>query len=119
MNRVFVIALIFLLIAGFSSLSFAGGDTATQSSDVAAYRLQVGNKFERGGKNILFGWTELPKRIVDITKESNNPIWGVLAGTFQGTLKAFARTASGVCDVATAPIKPADASFVNPDINVE
>lgn len=118
MKEFFGIILMFLLIAGPSALLLAEEGAAVES-DVDTYRLQVGEKAARGTKNILFGWTELPKQIVDITKETKNPIWGVVAGTFQGTLKAMARTASGVSDVVTAPIAPEKAPMIQGDINVE
>jgi putative exosortase-associated protein (TIGR04073 family) len=101
-----------------SSVLAYADDTMTQAKTVSSYRLQVGQKVERGGKNLLFGWTELPKRIVDITKESKNPFWGVLAGTFQGTLKAVARTASGIGDIVTAPVTPEKDAFVK-DIKLQ
>ena len=120
MKKVFLFVMVLLLISCSTSFLYAKtADTATVSSDVSSYRLEVGEKAARGTKNILFGWTELPKRIVDITKESNNPIWGLFAGTFQGTLKAVARTFSGVVDVVTAPIDPGKPPLMQPDINVE
>jgi putative exosortase-associated protein (TIGR04073 family) len=65
--------------------------------------------------NAAFGWTEIPKRIVDITKESN-PIKGVLLGSFQGACRAFARTASGVSELVTFPIGRYDKPHVLPDM---
>jgi len=120
MKKVFVFAMVLLLIFGSTSFLYAKSiDTATTESNVSSYRLEVGEKAARGTKNILFGWTELPKRVVDITKETNNPIWGLFAGTFQGTLKAVARTFSGAVDVLTAPIDPGKPPLMQPDINVE
>ncbi|MBL7156797.1 MAG: exosortase system-associated protein, TIGR04073 family [Candidatus Omnitrophica bacterium] len=108
-----------LILAVPSALLYADTGATTVEDEIVSYRLDVGSKAARGTKNILFGWTELPKRVVDITKESNNPIWGLLAGTFQGTLKAMARTASGVTDVVTAPIAPDKGPMMQADINVE
>ena len=119
MKKLFVTTLIFLLIAGPSSLLYAGEAAVSTDESVASYRLQVGEKAARGAKNILFGWTEIPKRVVDLTKETNNPIWGVLAGTYQGTLKAVARTASGASDVITAPISPDKAPLIQSEIDVQ
>jgi len=124
MNKVFLSALVILLIAGFSAALHADEGVTTSGSssvntDVSMYRLAVGAKAARGIKNVLFGWTELPKRIVDITQETRNPFWGVFAGTFQGTLKAVARTASGASDVVTAPISPEKGPFIQPDIDEE
>jgi putative exosortase-associated protein (TIGR04073 family) len=127
MKKILVISLAFLFIIGSTAISRAGGgpaysgpkDSSMVLGDVSSYRSDVGDKAARGVKNILFGWTELPKRVVDITQETNNPFWGVFAGLFQGTLKAMARTASGVSDVVTAPIAPEKGYFIQPDINVE
>ena len=94
-------------------------DVASQGQDIVGYRAEVGNKAARGAKNVLFGWTELPKRVVDVTRDSRNPIWGIFAGGFQGALKAMARTASGVMDIATAPVSPEHGPMMQPDITVE
>ena len=115
MKRFVAIGLVFLFIVGFSTILFADEGTVKTTP----YRLAIGNKVARGFKNVILGWTEIPKRMVDITNETNDPIWGVFAGTFQGTLKAMARTASGVSDVVTAPISPEKPPFISPDINVE
>jgi len=119
MKKFFVITLMLLLIAGPSSLLYAGEAAVSTDETVSSYRLQVGEKAARGTKNVLFGWTEIPKRVVDLTKETNNPIWGVLAGTFQGTLKAVVRTASGASDVITAPISPDKAPLIGTEIDVQ
>ena len=121
MNRVFGIILMLLLIAGPSSLLFAdeGIATTTVGDEITTYRLSVGEKFARGIKNILLGWTEIPLRMVDITNESNDPVKGAVFGLFQGTLKAIARTGSGICDVVTAPIAPDKGPLMSPEIDVE
>ena len=115
MKKFVAIGLIFLFIVGLSTVLFADEGTVSTTP----YRLAIGNKVARGLKNALLGWTEIPKRMVDITNETNDPVWGVFAGTFQGTLKAIARTASGVSDVVTAPISPEKGPLISPDINVE
>ena len=128
MKRVAIMSFIFMLLTAVCSFSYAGGGPeAVETREVATkgagsalpYRLQVGEKVARGTKNIVFGWTELPKRIVDLTTETNNPIWGFFAGTYQGVLKALTRTVSGVSDVVTAPIRPDRGPFVQADIDVE
>ena len=73
-------------------------------------------KLERGFNNAAFGWTEIPKRIVDQTKAWHNPLIGGAQGLFQGTCKAFARTASGVSEVLTFPIGRYDKPRVLPDM---
>ena len=121
MKRIFGIVLVFLLITGFSVFLYADegfdtGEVMTERADIRAYRLTIGEKAARGVKNILLGWTELPKRIIDITNETRNPIWGVFVGTYEGTLKAVGRTLSGVIDVLTAPIDPEKEPFIPVDI---
>jgi len=92
---------------------------SANAQDVGKYRKQIGNKAARGVGNVMFGWTEIPKRVVDITQESKNPIWGAVAGVYQGTLKALARTTSGVVDIATCGIRSDEKPFVQPDMDVE
>ncbi len=72
-------------------------------------------KAERGFMNAVYGWTEIPKRIVDKTKETN-PIKGVFLGAWQGSCKAFARTASGLSELATFPIGRYDSPQVIADM---
>ena len=120
-----IIVVTFLIIGPSPALIAGGGpavqvqDVSAQKADIMHYRTDVGNKAARGTKNVLFGWTELPKRVVDVTRDSKNPIWGLLAGGFQGALKAMARTASGIVDIATAPIAPGQPPLMQPDISVE
>jgi len=114
-RNVFAIICACMLITAFCvQLSFGATQQSFQDK-----RKQVGLKAERGVGNFLYGWTEIPKRVVDITKESNNPIWGLIAGVYQGTGKAFARTTSGVVDVLTAGIKSDEKPFVQPDMSTD
>jgi len=117
MKKLCLIALMISIIA--ANPVFLMADEVTNTTDIATYRMQMGDKFARGVKNVLFGWTEAPKRIVDITKETKNPIWGLLAGGFQGTLKALARTISGVSDIVTAPITPDKGPLIQADIGAQ
>lgn len=129
MNKLFLVILMCLFIAAPALLLHAdegeappsrpARTTASVKDSASSYELAVGDKAARGVKNILFGWTEIPKRVVDISQETNNPFWGLLAGTFQGTLKAMARTVSGVSDVVTAPIAADKDPFIQADIDLE
>jgi putative exosortase-associated protein (TIGR04073 family) len=74
-----------------------------------------GMKAERGVKNILFGWTDIPKSVIQVTRDSKNPIWGLVGGTFKGIGKAFPRTVSGIADVVSFPIADYDKLPVKPD----
>lgn len=113
MKKSSIICLIVLLVICYAVASY-GEEKSLQDQ-----RKLIGQKAERGIGNALFGWTEIPKRVVDITKESRNPFWGLVAGVYQGTCKAFARTSSGVVDVATCGIKSDEKPFVQPDMKVE
>ena len=107
--KVFFVAIIAL---SFTISAFAG-DMPTQQK--GAYPAGPIQKAERGFVNAAFGWTEIPKKVVDITKQSN-PIKGLLIGGWQGTCKAFARTASGLSELATFPIGRYDKPRVLPDM---
>lgn len=120
MKRVGIMAIILLLVCSYSFIAYAAeGVKSAQTLSLQDSRKQIGQKAERGLEKALFGWTEIPKRIVDITKESRNPFWGLIAGVYQGTCKAFAKTASGVVDVATCGIKSNEKPFIQPDMDVK
>jgi len=87
--------------------------TSVCKKDALAHK--PGMKAERGMKNILLGWTDIPKSIIQVTKDSKNPIWGLTGGTLQGIGKAFPRTVSGIVDVVSFPIGDYDKSPVHPD----
>ncbi|MFH1594153.1 MAG: exosortase system-associated protein, TIGR04073 family [Candidatus Omnitrophota bacterium] len=118
MNKFVACVVILLVFVSTTIISYAA-DTATTSAAIAKHRTDVGAKAARGTKNILFGWTEIPKKVADLTKETRNPFWGLAVGTFQGTLKAMARTVSGISDVVTAPLMPERGPLVQADISVD
>ncbi len=115
MKKVCIISMV-LLIAMSWCVSYAQKDA---TSTVQQARQEMGDKAARGVENVAFGWTEIPKRVVDLTKESGNPFWGITAGIFQGTLKAFARTTSGAVDIVTCGIDSSGKPLIQPDMNVE
>lgn len=117
MKRVGIMAIILLLVCSYSFIAYAAEGVKTLSLQDS--RKQIGQKAERGLEKTLFGWTEIPKRVVDITKESRNPFWGLIAGVYQGTCKAVAKTASGIVDVATCGIKSNEKPFIQPDMDVK
>lgn len=89
--------------------------TVPEVKKMSTYPAGPIQKLERGINNAAFGWTEIPKRIVDQTKASN-PIKGIFLGTYQGSLRAFARTASGFSEVFTFPLGKYDKPKVLPDM---
>ncbi len=122
MKKFLAICVIAILALSISTVAFAADMPSARSGKISkvtkapsAYPPGPIQKAERGFMNAFFGWTEIPKRIVDKTKESN-PIKGLLLGTWQGTCKAFARTVSGVSELATFPIGRYDKPRVLPDM---
>jgi len=118
------IGLIFLMALSLAAISYAGGTDVTPGNKLsgsekitstAAKEKGPGIKAERGIKNILFGWVEIPKSIIQVTRDSRNPIWGITGGTLKGVGKALPRTVSGISDVATAPFYSYDQAPVKPD----
>ena len=117
------IILIALFISGVSyaenvktNITPGNKDTvASGSATTPSLAHKPGMKAERGIKNILFGWTDIPKSIIQVTRDSKNPIWGLTAGTLKGVGKAFPRTVSGVADVVSFPMGDYDKMPVHPD----
>ena len=117
--RTLKVGLILLLVLSVAGLSYAettniaaankGMGEKTSKSNLA------GMKAERGVKNILFGWTEIPKSIIQVTRDSKNPFWGITGGTLKGLGKAFPRTVSGAADVVSFPIADYNKIPVKPD----
>jgi len=117
--------LIILIVMFVAGIAYAGTSNITPANKGAAGASKVGTKdalahkpgmkAERGVKNILFGWTDIPKSIIQVTRDTKNPIWGLMAGTFKGIGKAFPRTVSGIADVVSFPIADYDKMPVKPD----
>lgn len=124
MKKFFTVLFAVLLVLSFSVTAIAADmptakksmNKMTTSSKPSAYPAGPIQKAERGFNNALFGWSEIPKRIVDKTKEYRNPFKGLILGGFQGTCKAFARTVSGISEVVTFPIGGYDTPAVLPDM---
>lgn len=117
-----IIALIAIFIAGVSYAGSANTNitpanksagASVGTKDALAHK--PGMKAERGIKNILFGWTDIPKSIIQVTRDSKNPLWGLTGGTLKGIGKAFPRTVSGIADVVSFPIGDYDKLPVHPD----
>jgi putative exosortase-associated protein (TIGR04073 family) len=66
------------------------------------------DKAQRGINNMLFGWTDIPKSIFEVTRDSGNPVYGLTGGTLKGVGKAFPRTVSGISDVLSSPMDDSD-----------
>lgn len=116
------IAIIIIIALSISVLSYAETSNITPAnkstgttSKSAALQGLPGMKAERGVKNILFGWTDIPRSIIQVTRDTKNPLWGLTAGTFKGIGKAFPRTVSGMADVVSFPMGDYDKLPIRPD----
>jgi putative exosortase-associated protein (TIGR04073 family) len=121
MKKFLIVFFAVILALSFSITALAAdmpakASTQTQASaQPSTYPPGPIQKAERGFNNAVFGWTEIPKRIVDKSKETN-PIQGLILGLWQGTCKAFARTVSGAAELVTFPIGRYDKPAVLPDM---
>jgi putative exosortase-associated protein (TIGR04073 family) len=108
--RMISISLIALFIIGLAGDSFAATTNITPArggAGMASTKSKVGvaacAKIERGLAKIAVAATEVPKAIIDTTKETKNPIWGLTGGALKGTSRAFPKAVSGAYDLATFP----------------
>ncbi len=98
-----------------SNVSWGNKSTGKDITSTAAKEKGPGMKAERGVKNILFGWTDIPRSIIQVTRDTKNPFWGLTGGTIKGIGKAFPRTISGVADVVSFPMGDYNKLPVKPD----
>jgi putative exosortase-associated protein (TIGR04073 family) len=97
-----VLLLVVAMVFAFSSVTLAAHDGNSP-------------KLARGMKNVGLGWTEIPKNIVDTSKQSN-VIAGVTVGVIKGVCQAVARTISGAVDVVTFPVGTSDRPAIKPSM---
>lgn len=92
MKKMLICALLVCVaISTFSLSAMAEDKTKAKGKD----------KVQNTTSNVLLGWTEIPKAVVAVTKDSDNPFLGITVGLLKGIANAFARTVSGVADIAT------------------
>jgi len=104
LNRMHIAALPALL-----ALLLAAGAPLAMADD--GYGSQVGSKFARGLANTTTGWIELPKDMINTSKDSNILV-GMTWGILKGVLDTVGRTAVGALELATFFV-PSD-EFVHP-----
>lgn len=114
---IFAVSFAGVALALDPDVAATGSDISAKSGDKqAGHKAGPIDKAQRGFNNAAFGWTEIPKKIVDKTKETRNPFAGLLIGGWQGSCKAFARTASGASELVTFPIGRYDKPHILPDM---
>jgi len=104
MRKLFVVCLTILLLTGSSPFISLGQEATDEKEQASSSELRVGKKVAHGTRDILLGWIEIPKEVVEISRETKNPAWGFLAGSFRGAAKAIQVTTSGISEVITAPV---------------
>jgi len=109
LKKLFCAAIIILFVISVAGLSYAEGSGC---KNVLSGPM---SKAERGAKNLLLGWTDIPLSVCETTVETKNAALGLTAGLWQGFKKAFPRTISGAVDLVTFPIPDYEKSPVKPD----
>jgi putative exosortase-associated protein (TIGR04073 family) len=109
LSLVLVVAVMFTCTAVFAQQKTAT-TAVVQESKYPAGPMQ---KLGRGMKNTALGWTELPKGIINQTKETNI-LQGLTFGLLKGACQTLARTVSGVADIVTFPFPKYDQPGIPP-----
>jgi len=81
----------------FSALFVVAMPATASAND---YGNQVVDKFSRGFSNTLTGWLELPKNIVNTTKQDNVGL-GLTVGLVKGLAHSVGRTVVGAVELVT------------------
>lgn len=76
---------------------------AVQAEEHGSYQRDVMEKAGNGIANLVTGWLELPKNVINITNDSNI-VFGVLGGMVKGSVHMMGRMGVGLVDLITAPI---------------
>jgi putative exosortase-associated protein (TIGR04073 family) len=109
LKKLFCAAIIILFAISVVSLSYA--ETSYDAHKVTGPMA----KAERGAKNLLVGWTDIPVSVCETTMDTKNAALGLSVGLWQGFKKAFPRTVSGLVDLVTFAIPDYEKSPVKPD----
>ncbi len=89
--------LLTLLLLVFTLQSFA--------DEPETYGQQIGLKTTSSLANIFTCWFEIPKNIINVTNaKDSNIFYGLVGGTFKGTIVTIGRLTAGVTDLITFPI---------------
>ena len=78
----------------------------------------------RGAANVLTGWMDLPKQIIEESEEGDENILWPITGAAKGVVEAGARTAVGAAEIVTSPaatpqtMSPSDPEVFDPEDKV-
>jgi putative exosortase-associated protein (TIGR04073 family) len=96
----------------------AGPAFAQQGQGKAQTNLEaVHDQATRGAANVLTGWMDLPKQIIEESVEGDENILWPITGTIKGAAEAGSRTAVGAAEIVTSPAAtPQTTSPSNPEV---
>lgn len=101
-----------LLIAVFSLLLFSFV-TPAQAQTEDSYAVNAAQKLGRGLINVATGWVEIPKNIINTTRDSNVGI-GLTWGLVKGIGNTLGRTLVGAGELATFFIPFPETELIQP-----
>lgn len=81
----------------------ADADIPKEDPGSASFPKQTATKFATGVANIATSWIEIPKTMIEISKNEGMAM-GLTGGLFKGVANTVGRVFSGTVDVITAPI---------------
>ena len=114
MKKILAIILMFAVVFTCTAVFAQQAPVTDQESK---YPMGPMQKLGRGITNTALGWTELPKGIINQTKETNL-VQGLIFGTLKGVCQTLARTVSGVADIVTFPFSAYDKPVISPTFDL-
>ncbi len=122
MKKIAILAVVFILIAGFMAQGYAETVVQEQMSapefqinaDKIPYGKTALNKLERGTVNMATFWMELPAGVAKVSRESN-PVLGVTVGAVNGVFTSAIRGLTAMFDVATCMIPSYSKPVMKPE----
>lgn len=88
----------------FSPLALAENEQMTgQAQPVSKKAVNNDNRCATGATNILGGWLEMPKNMVNVTNKSDFILYGLFGGIFKGAMDTVGRTGGGLLDLLACP----------------
>ena len=85
-------------LAEYGSMAGSAQAPAKKTDSAAA-----DNRCATGASNVVGGWLEFPKNVVNVTNKSNFIIYGLFGGLFKGAIDTIGRTGGGLVDLIACP----------------
>ncbi len=111
LNGIRLMVLSSLLLFSFATPVLAqegnGPDDSYQMLGAESYGVSIGKKLGRGLANVVTGWVEIPKNIINTSRDSNIGI-GATLGLLKGIGQTIGRTLVGAGEVVSFLIPTPD-----------